>query len=727
MKKILQFLLFMMLMYTNSSYADGICEIFHPSYTYIGQSITLQVDECEECDNCYETYGVWTIDGSGEINVNGTTYGLPYTTSANPGQLSFTASYTVAGEHSIQYSTNGNCNFDECNEVITSSFTVKTPLPSLFHPPSNSIVSHNLIRQWNKAGYDKSRLPATKDCKPIYWCKWTRSPLKPFRDGYLVNVTDLNTIINNTANSNQLKVIYFPTGHYYFDKGDTIIMNRKNVVISGAGANNTKFHIIANTTNKAAVAKDFIQIKKPFCGVTCLSIDTFQAFNFNSYHNVSSNGLFKNKSIIKISGQTNCWVENVKIRRGYGCTVQISGGNHNSILGCDFFDQWTLGGTSWKRWHFPFGPVGDFLFGFLSVNNGGTQGYGVQITNSDYNLIENNRIGLNRHAVVIQGAEDNSSLGTKVSSFNIVSYNNLYAGAAKNTNEFSGNGTTSITLNHPYNITLHGVGKNYANLVEGNLCEDKISVDDDHGANGMNNTFYRNISKTQIEVQKIDGCTGNSGQRFVLNKVFRRLGHDRWQIKAKNHVIRGNSKCNSSGNNCDTSFSAGYCGVWPFGTNNYSNSLNSGQGQTCYLTSVPSFMSSLPVFNGTNNNSASNRSGVASNNVNCYSCRIPHCIGIINSDTSKEKAMNNDSPFFKSKIYPNPFTISSTLEINTSSKGILNMSIYSVEGRLIKNKNVNISKGNNKITLSRNNMNVGVYFINLRMKDKIETIKFIIK
>jgi len=708
MKKILQ--LFIIAMLTSTySYADGICDIIHPSNVLIGQTANIQLDDCEECDNCYEDYGVWTINGPGGITINGNTYGLPYNTSSNPGLFSLSATFTAAGTHTIQFSANGNCNFDECNEIITASFMVNTPSPSLFNPPSNSIVSHSLIRQWNKAGYDKSKLPTVKECKVIRWCRWTRSPLTPYSNGYLVNVSELDSVIAST-NESKLSVIYFPSGHYYFDKGATILLNKKNVVIAGAGANNTKFHIIAKTTGKSVAAVDFIRINKSQSGVSCLSIDTYNAFYNSYYKKRNKNSKFSNKSIIKISKE-DCWVENVKVRRGYGCTVLITGGKNNSVLGCDFSGQWTIGG------------------------DGGTQGYGVQMANSDYNLIENNRIGFARHAVVIQGSTEGSSSETKLSSFNVVSYNYLYESRAS----FPGGFVLKA-----WDFTIHGHGKNHSNLIEGNLSQHKMAIDDEHGENGPNNTFYRNISKTQIEVEKINGCSGNSGQRFVLNKVFKRFGFDRWKIKADNHVIRGNSKCNSSGGSCDTSFSAGYCGLWPFGNNNYSSPLSSGQGQTCYLTSVPSFMSSLPVFNGTNNNAASSRYGVESNSGNCYSCRVPLCAAIpgpheyeLNDFKSTEQpdvknnkeeiVVKEDIEVFESRIYPNPFTEKSTLEIETTIEGILNMSIYSANGMFISNKNIHIERGNNKVTLSRDKMNIGVYFINLKINDKTKTIKFIIK
>ena len=295
--------------------------------------------------------------------------------------------------------------------------------------------------------------------------------------------------------------------------------------------------------------------------------------------------------------------------------------------------------------------------------------------------------------------------------------------------------------NSPWDITFHGWGENRNNLVEGNLCEGKLAVDDEHESNGTNNTFYRNICKTQIEVEKIGDCqSGNDGQRFILNKVWKRGLTDRWKVKADNHTIKGNSKCNSSGGSCNTgSFGVGYCGFFPFGNQNTNTPLSGGQrgGQTAYLLAVPSYMTSLPVFASSNSNAASSRESVEE--TGCFSCKrvisdVPvDTIGKRATDdvelelTSTQAVEKTSREAHHFNVFPNPFTDEANLALNLVRTDHVRATLRDMQGKVVEVlMDGKKEEGRYVVSVKRQNLPSGMYFVHITYRGGQHTLKVMI-
>ena len=64
-------------------------------------------------------------------------------------------------------------------------------------------------------------------------------------------------------------------------------------------------------------------------------------------------------------------------------------------------------------------------------------------------------------------------------------------------------------------------------------------------------------------------------------------------------------------------------------------------------------------------------------------------------------------------LYPNPAITSSTLEFNSLNSGEVIVNIIDVKGSIISSKNKNIVSGKNKITMTTEGLNQGIYFIQI--------------
>ena len=680
-----------------------------PSNPAVGQTVYISASGCNSA--CYSTclgqHARWSVSCQGSFVIGGVTY---YGNTIVSG-TGFNAVFNSNTSVTVTFSTNGNCN-SPCNTTVSKSFTVGTPPPPAITRPSTSFVGADLIATWETAGANRSDLPSTLECINVH----SRTDIvSPFRDGYRVNVRNLNTLIN-TPRTSTTATIYFQAARYYFDKSETININQNNVILGGEGATRTRFIIDAISTSASAEAVNFISINsRKNVGVTCLNISSASAFNSSFLHNRDDNDKFNNRSIIELRSSNHCWISGVQVLRGYGSTVSILGGSHNEVTNCFFYDHWTLGGSS------------------------GTQGYSVNIANSDNNLIENNKMGLSRHNIIVQGRggnAENSALESDLSSGNVIAYNYLYEGLAKNALE---------TLHHPWNITFHGGGANRKNLVEGNVCVDKIGVDRVKGTNGSKNVFYRNLSKTQIEVERGGSCL-NTGQIHLGNIVYKRALIDRYKINGNNHLAKANSKCNSSGGSCNTgSFDVGNkCGLIILSGNTRNTPLSGGErlGQSCYLTAVPSFLTSLPVTNPDNVIPAKYYTGAPA--LGCYTCAnvILRKVIINGPGDDKDpkepgegamKKLDAENKASTTKLdnlenvtvvaFPNPTADQVTIRIeNASVSSNVVFQLFDVSGKLITTSKV-LLKDKNSFDYDLSAIRAGIYIGSIIDNGKTYSVK----
>lgn len=77
-------------------------------------------------------------------------------------------------------------------------------------------------------------------------------------------------------------------------------------------------------------------------------------------------------------------------------------------------------------------------------------------------------------------------------------------------------------------------------------------------------------------------------------------------------------------------------------------------------------------------------------------------------------------------LYPNPVQSTATLSINSTVNAAVNMTTLDLSGKQISNELVNLSSGNNKISLNTSNLTNGFYMINLNAEDGsfVKTITF---
>ena len=82
-----------------------------------------------------------------------------------------------------------------------------------------------------------------------------------------------------------------------------------------------------------------------------------------------------------------------------------------------------------------------------------------------------------------------------------------------------------------------------------------------------------------------------------------------------------------------------------------------------------------------------------------------------------------------SKIYPNPISYTSTLEIDLKDKSVIEISIFDISGRKVKSLTKNdCIIGKNYININANNIDRGLYNFVITQNNKvIDTIKFIVE
>lgn len=77
---------------------------------------------------------------------------------------------------------------------------------------------------------------------------------------------------------------------------------------------------------------------------------------------------------------------------------------------------------------------------------------------------------------------------------------------------------------------------------------------------------------------------------------------------------------------------------------------------------------------------------------------------------------------------PNPMQTTTNIQFASAIKEIMFLRLYSLTGRLIYERPVNVTKGTNVVTLSRNNLSTGIYFISIEGEEmSYKTTKLIVK
>jgi len=303
-------------------------------------------------------------------------------------------------------------------------------------------------------------------CLPTNWQSWQQAGSSILNSGNgitigeCINATEhgivadcatdnsavLNGIISN-CNSSGYTIIYFPAGAYKFN--NTINIGKQKIILKGAGGADapaqTHFHfdLPAGQNSCIAITNNYIGIEDIYFIQEVLNVNNPADFHTNT---------------IGITG-SNCWIRGVESYRTRRFHVEISGEN-NTVSGCYFHDAENY-----------------------SDDHG--RAYGVCISSGgNNNLVENNIFNHLRHSIVLQ----------YYAQLNVIGYN-----YSSEPHGFNGgyNSTTSWSSRLP-DLCFHGRNTDdtgpSGNLCEGNWVE-KIGLDDEHGTNGVKNTFFRNYAE----------------------------------------------------------------------------------------------------------------------------------------------------------------------------------------------------------------------------------------
>jgi len=243
-------------------------------------------------------------------------------------------------------------------------------------------------------------------------------------------------------------------------------------------------------------------------------------------------------STIQFKYAANCSVSGIESYMSNFAHVELSNSTHITVEKSYFKDAFTYG-------------------------NGGA-GYGVvmQFTSGDC-YIHSNVMEHLRHSILLQaGANGN------VTAYNY-SFNPYWTG-------------TFFPADAAGDLVLHG-NYVYMNLFEGNVMQN-IVIDNSHGINGPNNTFFRNRAESYGFV--MNNNPASNGQNFVGNQVTSTASlKGNFSLAGTNHFISGNTvkgTINAAGTgepvaaslyNCTfSSFYSTYSSVPPIKTTNWQES-----------------------------------------------------------------------------------------------------------------------------------------------------------
>ena len=96
-------------------------------------------------------------------------------------------------------------------------------------------------------------------------------------------------------------------------------------------------------------------------------------------------------------------------------------------------------------------------------------------------------------------------------------------------------------------------------------------------------------------------------------------------------------------------------------------------------------------------------------------------------DLGRGNSSSNNVFESKIKLYPNPVVNNATIEFNLKSDENIQLSVYSITGRLIYSEDLgSLQKGERKVNVQINNLSGGTYIMTLQGSREIKSTKFIV-
>ncbi len=104
-------------------------------------------------------------------------------------------------------------------------------------------------------------------------------------------------------------------------------------------------------------------------------------------------------------------------------------------------------------------------------------------------------------------------------------------------------------------------------------------------------------------------------------------------------------------------------------------------------------------------------------------CGVNSAVKTINlTSTACPLRMDASEVTSEVSIYPNPAKDNFTLELTSSQAGEMSMTIYNINGGLIRTKNIKLTEGNNMINEDVSSLASGIYFVQIYSSSNNETI-----
>ena len=296
---------------------------------------------------------------------------------------------------------------------------------------------------------------------------------------------------------------------------------------------------------------------------------------------------------------------------------------------------------------------------------GGGRGYGVvlQFTSNECR-VENNIFEHLRHSMLLQAGSNG----------NVFVFNYSF-------DPFWVNGNPFLSGNSAGEIVLHG-NYVYSNLFEQN-CVQNIVIDNSHGANGPDNTFFRNRASL-YGIFFSDNTSPH--QSFVGNEI----PNTAFPYSSVNYSIQGIDHFVFGNNNKGT--------IAPSGTSNLLDSTYSYSSKPSYVQGYQ--WAKIGPPNLMNSANIPSKDRLDGNDLFAGACG--------NNDFYLSIAKQNKQEIV---IYPNPSTGNINIEIQADCLNEM-LRIYNVYGQLIHDESLN----NLKTTIDLTSLNSGVYFISIKNK-----------
>jgi hypothetical protein len=562
---------------------------------------------------------------------------------------------------------------------------------------------------------------------------WKDAGFKGVKPVYNQTVNIMNTGGNNTnsasnnaaliaaiaALNNKGGVIYFPKGVYSFT--GSISINRDSITFKGAGYDSTQLRfnfggVLNNCINiwGSQVNTDTTSFSSPgirdSSSVNVLNAGAFSAGQWvylqtsdNAYMNdswaygslgqvmqiktISGNKitfyspfrfyytLALQPKIKKINPRKVIGFECMKLQRLDATTNQTSIFSYDKAVQC-----WIHGieSDSSNFSHIEFNRSSNidvtnswFHHAFDYGSGGGGKGYGLVLQFSSNEIkVENNIFQNLRHSVLFQAGSNGNVIGYNYS------FNPFW-------NQFP------FPSNSAGDLVLHG-NYPFANLFEGNINQNTV-IDNSHKNNGPHNTFFRNRSELYGIVMNNSPATDTV--QFIGNEVTSTT-NGQYLLYGNGHYEFGNMIQGT---------------LTPPGTSGLAaKSLyyTDPQKPICFNPGNNNWpVIGMPNGYNTGSNSAKDRimQGV-----------MAACVCTPSFTTGEDKITTQNK---YTNIFPNP--VAETLHIK-STEYITEISVYSMDGRLILNKT-----GRNIQSIEVASLKTGIYGLGLKHKKGIDTFKFI--